>query len=624
MPSPQRRPAASGQPPSFATGTQRAVPTEPDNIISKRGELAAPLPRYRRWIAFTMIAAIIASPFVPAFPTWLGIAILGLCATAFVESAAEHLKLSSKIAKGQACVSLGSRVVSILPSLQTLSRRILRLDSQPNWKNYLGVAMYCVAGGILILMGRAGAASQAEQEIAAARHAAENAEQQQLIEEANSKVRTLVQEADAAVGSGDFIEAYSRLERASVLPHATDSNLIRAANVRVANAQVVAFTAEAIKALNAGDIATGKQKVHDALTVANADKLGDVAELEQKLVASTDPARIREVMLELPDEAFQELSQSHTLPASFASGYPCLDTRAAELAIAAMEAVAELRETRRLTRLEEEKKQLDQSRLAAEELARKAELERKNEEKKLAAGAEAGRRDRNAVRRGGTAYLEVEGENEVWVSVNEEAHDELNSFSSAKNEEAIIQMMQQGRVLVCAKQTRVSIVDPGFFSTTVRIMDGKHAGATGIVPNEFLQAEPANASKTATQSMEDRKSSPIAADTVIVRSSSLVDFVSPATGKKMLMMIVMLKNNGSTPVRVVDADITWSDAAGNVIRMQNYTIYAEFDSAPGIVPGGTWKTRKGEGFIIPYGPGIGEKAKSVKVEITKVLERSDL
>ena len=90
------------------------------------------------------------------------------------------------------------------------------------------------------------------------------------------------------------------------------------------------------------------------------------------------------------------------------------------------------------------------------------------------------------------------------------------------------------------------------------------------------------------------------------------------------MLIVTLKNNGTTPVRVVDADITWSDSAGNVIDTRNYTICAEFDSQSGIAPGGTWTTRKGEGFIIAYGPGIGEKAKTVKVKITKVREHSEM
>jgi hypothetical protein len=31
------------------------------------------------------------------------------------------------------------------------------------------------------------------------------------------------------------------------------------------------------------------------------------------------------------------------------------------------------------------------------------------------------------------------------------------------------------------------VVDPGIFSTTVRIMDGKQTGITGVVPNQRLR-----------------------------------------------------------------------------------------------------------------------------------------
>jgi len=88
--------------------------------------------------------------------------------------------------------------------------------------------------------------------------------------------------------------------------------------------------------------------------------------------------------------------------------------------------------------------------------------------------------------RGEAGYIEVEGENSVWVSIDEKSLEELNAFSRANNEGAIRQMIQAGRVLVCIKGTKVAVVDPGIFSTTVRIMEGQHSGRTGIVPNEFL------------------------------------------------------------------------------------------------------------------------------------------
>jgi len=108
-----------------------------------------------------------------------------------------------------------------------------------------------------------------------------------------------------------------------------------------------------------------------------------------------------------------------------------------------------------------------------------------------------------------------------------------------------------------------------------------------------------------------------------VLSSKLVDFVSPANGKKMQMVIVSLKNTGSTPIRTVVADITPRDSSGKVMNTTTYTVFAEFDSSPGIAPGRTWTTPKGEGFILP-GYGIGTRAKSVEVRITEVLEHAEM
>ncbi len=462
----------------------------------------------------------------------------------------------------------------------------------------------------------------AEAETAAAEKAAAETEMKRATAEANDAVQSLVLDAERMLNAGNLTEARSKLDAANKISGATDFTRFRVTQTSVANAQVASLTADATRAIHAGDIVTGKQKVQDALAVPNANSMDDAMKLELQINSAIDPDRVRTSLLQLPDEAFQTLKQSHALPASMLSGFQALDAQAADHAMAAVEAVAELREARRMAAIEAERQQAEGAMLAAKASASREEVERK--EKAKVATAEAKKGGRQAIRRGSVAYIEVEGENEVWVSIDEKSHDELNSFSSARNEEAIRQMMQQGRVMVCARRTKVSVVDPGFFSTTIRIMEGKHSGATGIVPNEFLHAElpaPANPEARPGDVPKDKSNS---GNSLTVRSSKLVDFVSPATGQKMLMMMVTLKNNGSTPVRVVEADITWSDAAGNVIEMRNYTIYAEFDSAPGIVPGGTWKTQKGEGFIIPYGPGIGEKAKSVKVEITKVLERSDL
>jgi len=92
----------------------------------------------------------------------------------------------------------------------------------------------------------------------------------------------------------------------------------------------------------------------------------------------------------------------------------------------------------------------------------------------------------DSINRGDSAYLDNGGD-KVWVAVNESALKELNVFLGAKNKDAILQMMIQGRILVCAHRTKVAIVDPGILSTTISLLDGKHAGRKGVVPNEFLK-----------------------------------------------------------------------------------------------------------------------------------------
>lgn len=91
--------------------------------------------------------------------------------------------------------------------------------------------------------------------------------------------------------------------------------------------------------------------------------------------------------------------------------------------------------------------------------------------------------------KGESGYLEVEGESEVWVAVNEAALDELNTLSARKDEAAIMQMIRAGRVLVCKRKTKVVVLDPGIMSTTIRIARGEHAGKSGVIPNEFLHRE---------------------------------------------------------------------------------------------------------------------------------------
>jgi hypothetical protein len=92
--------------------------------------------------------------------------------------------------------------------------------------------------------------------------------------------------------------------------------------------------------------------------------------------------------------------------------------------------------------------------------------------------------------RGEVGYLEVQGRKQVLVPTDGAALDEMLAFGRANNDAAIQQMVDQGRVLICAGGTRVSVVEPGIASATVRFMEGEYAGRDGVVPNEWLHARP--------------------------------------------------------------------------------------------------------------------------------------
>jgi len=579
--------------------------------------------KHRRWLVGVVIVAFIAVPFMPALTMYFGMTILALCIGSFVQTGANGIRLNDRMNGNKLSGRIGSRFLVILPIVENISRRLLRLDSAETWRRHLRLVMYGLIGILLVVAGQTGANSVAERQVLAAKKAGEELENQRIASEANATVASLAQDAETAMKSEQLSVAEQKLAAAINTPNATDLDKVRRLRTQLANMKVEDLLAKAIDALHSGDIEAARQRTQDACSVPYANAAAEVNKLQQQINTATDPGRIREVLLEISDNAFEELRANGAMPMELRSGYSALDNRSAEIAMAAIDDIAKERESRRLAQLEAEKQRKAELKLAADASARKAKAGRDNEVSDASATSTSEKRnEERPIRRGSQAYLEVKGENVVWVSIDKKAMSELNAFSSAKNEEGISQMMQVGRVLVCSKGTKVSVIDPGFLSTTIRIMEGKHAGMTGIIANEFLHSQ----SGTPAEDLAARSTS-IDPDSVTVRSRKLVDFVSPANGKTMQMLMVTLKNSGSTSIRVVDADITWRDASGTIIGTRNYTIFAESDSSPGISPGNSWTTRKGDGFLLlnPVGlDGTTAKAKSVKVEITKVLERSGM
>jgi DNA-directed RNA polymerase subunit RPC12/RpoP len=295
--------------------------------------------KHRQWVPLLIVGAIVAIPFVPKFPLWFGIVLLVLC------------------------------VMYFIPVLQSVSRKLLRLNPREKWRSGFRLTMYGLIGLALIIAGRASIEIKAELEKSTAMQAAEEAEQQRLVNEANNQVISLVSEAETAWRQGNFALVKVKLEKAKKTPHATNLIPIRKLRTLMANAEVELLMTEAISAVKAGDIDTSKEKIRAAFAVPHANALAETKKLNEQINNATDPTYIRGILMELPEKAFQQLYKNGKMPVQFVSGYEGLDRRTADLAKSQLGDIAATRE-------HQHQEQLKQERIA-EESAQNAERERR-------------------------------------------------------------------------------------------------------------------------------------------------------------------------------------------------------------------------------------------------------
>lgn len=110
---------------------------------------------------------------------------------------------------------------------------------------------------------------------------------------------------------------------------------------------------------------------------------------------------------------------------------------------------------------------------------------------------------------------------------------------------------------------------------------------------------------------------PVASVSII--SSDLDSFRNP-DGKRFQEVISTWTNTGSTPIRVLDADIVTYTRDGTPITSVNYTIYDASDDEAGIAPGEIYTDPYGHGFKLP----VISTAVSVDVTATRALEYSGM
>lgn len=84
-------------------------------------------------------------------------------------------------------------------------------------------------------------------------------------------------------------------------------------------------------------------------------------------------------------------------------------------------------------------------------------------------------------------YYVVRGFSYAWS--DSEAGSELHDHVTADNSQAIDRMLAEGRAMLLRPGTRLSMVDVGLMSHTVRVVDGQHAGRRCIVAAESIENE---------------------------------------------------------------------------------------------------------------------------------------
>ncbi len=160
---------------------------------------------------------------------------------------------------------------------------------------------------------------------------------------------------------------------------------------------------------------------------------------------------------------------------------------------------------------------------------------------------------------------------------------------------------------------------PAILATTLII------GCTGKPSSQGTSNAQSKIQTTATPNAQTKIKTTETTKTEFV-SAKLAPFKNAANGKLGQEVLATWKNVGDTPVRIVDASIKSREPNGNMIDSFNYVIYAEFDDAPGVLPGETYTTKAGNGFKLPGFEGLPgyTPADSVEVTITKSSKTSGM
>lgn len=77
----------------------------------------------------------------------------------------------------------------------------------------------------------------------------------------------------------------------------------------------------------------------------------------------------------------------------------------------------------------------------------------------------------------------------MWLSVDESAYEESQKLVPSRDELGLELMEAQGRIFVVPAGTTALLLEPGLFTSRVRIQSGKHAGKAGYISSEFVDKQ---------------------------------------------------------------------------------------------------------------------------------------
>jgi len=99
-------------------------------------------------------------------------------------------------------------------------------------------------------------------------------------------------------------------------------------------------------------------------------------------------------------------------------------------------------------------------------------------------------------------YQLTSEEAEVLIAASKSALDQLITFANASDSYGVAELIAMKQVSKVPSGTKCLIIDPGFMTHEIRILEGLHAGETAFVPAEFVvptdrEEQPAEAEQAA-------------------------------------------------------------------------------------------------------------------------------